>query len=152
MHSTSKRFAALLGGLVLALMLTMPTPVHADEWELATIFSVNQPVQVPGKVLEPNTKYLIKILDFPGDKNVVQIFNKDRTKLITTFMTVPEIRQEATDHTVFEFMEAPRGEPLPMRSWFYPGRLVGREFLYPKEQLGRIASHGTKVTVKTKDL
>src|SRR5262249_3790123 len=120
MHASSKRCAAILGGLVLAFVLSTPVSVHADEWELGTVFSLNHSFEVPGKVLEPNTKYLIKILDMPANKNVIQIFNEDRTELLTTFMSIPEMRQEPTDKTVFEFMEVPAGTPVPIRSWFYP--------------------------------
>lgn len=141
MHSIPKRLAAMLGGFVLVFMLTTPTPVHADEWELGTVFSLDHSFQVPGKILEANTPYLIKLLVFPGNHDVIQIFDKDRTKLLTTFMSIPETREEVTDHTVFEFMEVPAGNPVPIRSWFYPGRLTGREFLYPKEQMAQIAAY-----------
>jgi len=141
MNSIPKRLGALFGGLALILILSTPTAIRADEWTLSTVFSINQTFEVPGKVLEPNTRYMIRLLDSPATRDVVQIFNEDRTQIITTFLSIPEIRREATDETVFEFMEVPAGNPMPIRSWFYPGRTTGREFLYPKAQLERIAAY-----------
>jgi hypothetical protein len=138
--------AALLSGVVFLFILTAPTPLKADEWDLATVFSVNQPVEIPGKVLEPNTKYLIKLLDSPSNRSVVQVFDEHRQHLYTTFFGIPKYRPEATDHTTFEFMEVPAGNPMPIRAWYYPGRIKGLEFMYSKKQLDKIAGYADKTT------
>jgi hypothetical protein len=140
------RLAVLLSGVVFLFILTAPTPLKADEWDLATVFSVNQPVEVPGKVLEPNTKYLIKLFDSPAQRSVVQVFDEHRQHLYTTFFGVPKYRPEATDHTTFEFMEVPAGNPMPIRAWYYPGRIKGLEFMYPKKQLEKIAGYTSKTS------
>jgi hypothetical protein len=143
------RGAAFLAAAAFLFVLLNPTPVKADEWDLATIFSVSHQVEIPGdKVLQPNTKYLIRLLDSPANRTVVQVFNKDRTHLISMFMAIPAIRPEPTDHTVFEFMEVPAGYPVPIRAWFYPGRKTGLEFMYPKEEREKFASYTAK-PVKT---
>ena len=38
------------------------------------------------------------------------------------------------DKTVLEFWETPEGNPVALRSWFYPGDNRGFEFPYPKNQ------------------
>ena len=50
-------------------------------------------------------------------------------------------RQKPADNTVFTFIETELGYPLPMKEWFYPGRLHGLEFVYPKTQAEAIAMH-----------
>ena len=146
MKKTPTRLAALVSGVVFLFILTAPTPVKADEWDLATVFSVNEPVEIPGKVLEPNTKYLIKLLDSPAERNVVQVFDEHRQHLYTTFFGIPKYRPEATSHTSFEFMEVPAGNPMPIRAWYYPGRTKGLEFMYPKKQLEKIAAYTAKTS------
>jgi hypothetical protein len=72
---------------------------------------------------------------------VVQLLNDDQTKLLTMFMAISDERLEPADKTVFTFIEIQPGYPLPVKEWFYPGRLNGLEFIYPKEQALAIAQH-----------
>ena len=138
--------AALIGGLVLALVFIAPTTVRGDEWNLATRFSINQQFEVPGAILEANTPYVIRLHDSPSERNVVQIFNEDQSQLLAMFIAIRSERLDPTDETKFTFMESAPGFPLPIKEWFYPGRLSGREFLYSKDQLERIAGYRTRAT------
>src|SRR5262245_66560807 len=61
--------------------------------------------------------------------------------MLTMFMAISAERQEPADRTLFEFVETAPGFPLPIREWFYPGRLNGLEFVYPKQQALEIAQH-----------
>jgi hypothetical protein len=141
MHSLKTKFALALSGLALALLFVAAPTVQGDDWNLKTIFTVSHPFAVPGKVLEPNTKYVLKILDLQGSRNVVQIFSEDQSDLLTTFMAASDYRLDPADETVFEFIEVDEGYPKPIRSWFYPGRLDGKEFIYPKDQAMDIVAH-----------
>jgi hypothetical protein len=141
MLSFKVRLAVAIGGLALALIALAPPAAQGDDWNLKTIFSVSQPFAVPGKVLEPNTKYVLRLLDLSSTRNVVQIFNEDQSELITTFMAASDYRLDPADTTLFEFIETDAGYPKPIRSWFYPGRLNGLEFLYPKDQAMDIVRH-----------
>jgi hypothetical protein len=62
-------------------------------------------------------------------------------ELLTTFLTIDETRDRPEEDTIFEFMEVPAGNPLPIRAWFYPGTLTGLAFVYPKEQQEKIAAY-----------
>jgi len=123
-----------LAGLALALIFMAPSAARSDEWNLLTRISVNHSFSVPGKVLEPNTQYVLKLLDLSGTRNVIQIFNEDQSELLTSFIAASKYRLEPQDTTTFEFIEVNPGYPKPIRSWFYPGRLNGFEFIYPKDQ------------------
>jgi hypothetical protein len=140
MHSLSKTLIAT-SCLIVAMTLLAPTFGRADEWNLTTRFTVNHPFEVPGKVLQPNTPYVIRLMDSPSNRTIVQIFNEGQTDLLTTFMAIPAIRPEPTDHTMFRFIETEAGFPLPIKEWFYPGRVSGLEFIYPKDQAKEIALH-----------
>src|SRR5438132_2338836 len=141
MRSLNKSAAVFISCFVLALVFLTPATVRGDEWNLATRFTVNQSFEVPGMVLQSNTPYVIRLLDSPAERHVVQIFNDDESKMMVMFMAISDQRMEPTDKTVFNFMETQPGYPVPIKEWFYPGRLHGLEFIYPKEQLDTIAQH-----------
>jgi len=131
----NKTFAAVtMFGLSLAFL----PEAHADTWSKRTMITVHQAIQVPGAILEPG-KYVIKIHDGAGSRNVVQISNEREDSVVATMLTIPHYRQSATDKTEFRFWEIAEGQPKPLRVWFYPGELMGREFLYSKGFATRIA-------------
>jgi hypothetical protein len=84
---------------------------------------------------------MIKLLDSPAERHVVQLYNEDQTRMLTMFMAVSDERTTPTDNTVFTFIETAPGYPLPIKEWFYPGRLTGLEFIYSKKQAKEIALH-----------
>jgi hypothetical protein len=112
---------------------------RADEWNKLTIMTVNEPIQVPNKVLPAGT-YVVKLLDSPSDRHIVQIFNKDQSHLETTILAIPNYRIQPTGKTVFTFWETPPGQPKALRAWFYPGDNFGQEFAYPKSAAAQIAA------------
>jgi len=141
MHSITKNAAIFIGCFVFTLVLFTPATLHGDEWNWKTRFMLSQPAEVPGAVLEPNTRYVIKVLDSPSERHVVQVYNDDESKLLTMFMCAADERTVPTDKTVFTFIETQPGYPMPIKEWFYPGHLDGLEFIYPKKQARQIAAH-----------
>lgn len=111
---------------------------RADEWNKKTVFTFSEPVEVPGVTLPAGT-YVFKLLDSAADRDIVQIFNKDQTKLFATILAIPDYRMNPTDHTVVKFAERPKDSPEAVRAWFYPGDNYGFEFVYPKERATLIA-------------
>jgi hypothetical protein len=122
---------------LLGVALTPST--RADEWNKRTVMTINESIQVPNKVLPPG-KYVIKLLDSPSDRHIVQIFNADETHLETTILAIPNLRLQPTGKTVFTFWETPPGQPKALRAWFYPGDDFGQEFAYPKSAATEIAA------------
>jgi hypothetical protein len=121
----------------------------ADQWDKKTVITVNEPIQVPNQVLPAGT-YVIKLLDSPSDRHIVQIFNADQSHLFTTILAIPNYRLQPTGKTVVTFWETPPGQPKAMRAWFYPGDNFGQEFAYPKSAAVQIAavSHQTVPTTE----
>jgi len=106
--------------------------VRADEFDKKTIMTVNEPVQVPGKVLPAGT-YVLKLLD-SNDPTLVAIYNADEMHLITTIQAIPGFRAEAPDKVILQFEERPSGQPEALTAWFYPGDNFGVEFVYPRQK------------------
>lgn len=113
--------------------------LFADEWNKKTILTVNESIQVPHKVLPPG-KYVMKLLDSPSNRHIVQIFDENEQHLLTTVLAIPNYRLQPTGDTQFGFWETPAGQPKAMRSWFYPGDNFGQEFAYPKNEAMQIAA------------
>lgn len=110
----------------------------ADEWNKKTIITINEPLAIPGKVLQPGT-YVMKLLDSPADRHIVQIFNQDESQIQATILAMPNYKLEPSDKTQFAFWEMPAGQPRALKAWFYPGDNFGQEFAYPKELATTIA-------------
>jgi hypothetical protein len=111
---------------------------RADVWNKKTILTINESIQLPNKVLEPG-KYVMKLMDSPSNRHIVQVFNEDESQLLTTVLALPNYRLQPTGETHFTFWETVSGEPKPLRSWFYPGDNFGQEFAYPKSKATVIA-------------
>jgi len=100
--------------------------------------SLSQPIQIPGQVLPPGT-YLFKLANTDTERNIVQIFNADRTVLYATVQTISTERQESTGDTVVALAEQKGGQPDVLLRWFYPGNETGNEFVYPKQKENELA-------------
>jgi len=111
---------------------------HADEWNKKTILTFSGPVQVPGATL-PAGSYVFKLADIPGNRHVVQVFDKDERRIYTTILAIPNERMEPTDKPVILFSERAAGTPQAVKVWYYPGDRTGDEFVYPKTQAMKIA-------------
>ena len=132
-------------GIALTVLGFVAAPgARADEWTKETKITFSQPVDVAGHVLVAGT-YLFKMAD-ANDRHIVQIFSADGKHVIATVMTIPDYRLKATDKTVVRFREVPAGSPEAIRAWFYPGRTIGEEFVYPKHRARELAK-ASKVIV-----
>ena len=124
-------------GWIVSCFLFFEVAAHADEVNEATQMTFSQPVQVPGHTLPAGT-YLFKLAPVDS-KNVVQIFNAEGTVLYASAVTIPTVRPQATGDTEVTLAEQTQGTPNALLRWFYPGRLTGREFVYPKAQEQQLA-------------
>jgi hypothetical protein len=119
-------------------MLFAIFPARADEWNNKTIVTFSQPVELPGVVL-PSGTYVFKLLNSLSNRHIVQVFNADETKILTTILAIPNYRLTPSGETVLRFDERPKEQPEALRAWFYPGDNFGQEFVYPKPRAMRLA-------------
>jgi hypothetical protein len=105
---------------------------RASEANQSTKLTFSQPISIPGRILPAGT-YLFKLAD-SNDRNLVQIFNADGTRLYATLQTIAVEHREPTGDTVLTLAEQPDGRPDALLSWFYPGDTIGHEFRYSKQQ------------------
>ena len=123
---------------------------RADEWNKKTILTFSGPVQIPGATLPAGT-YVFKLADIPGNRHVVQVFDKDEKKIYTTMLAVPNQRMEPSDKPIVLFSERASGSPQAVKVWYYPGETIGNEFVYPKSQAMKIAKETHTRVLATND-
>jgi hypothetical protein len=124
---------------IAALLAAFGPTAKADESNKLTYFSFSQPVELPGNKVLPAGTYAFKLMDSAGDRNIVQVFNKDLTMLYATILTIPDYRPQPHDKTIVKFSETAQGGPEAIKEWFYPGDQYGQEFVYPKSRAVEIA-------------
>jgi len=126
------------------------TNANADPWNKATKITFPEPVEVSGTVLQSGT-YWFQLMGSPADRHIVQIWNADRSRLITTTLAIPNYRLQPTGATVVKFAERPSGSPEAVKAWFYPGDNFGQEFVYPKARATEIAQNVNEPVLAVRD-
>jgi LPXTG-motif cell wall-anchored protein len=117
---------------------TLAPGARADEWNKKTVMTFSQPVEIPGQILPAGT-YTFVLLDSPSDRHIVQIFDADGSKIITTVLAINNYRLKPTGDTVVKFAERSGDNPEALKGWFYPGDNFGQEFVYPKQRAIELA-------------
>jgi len=117
----------------------------ADEHDHMTVVTFSAPVEIPpvyitGMKYLPAGTYVFKLVDSSNDRHIVQIFNRDQSKIYATVLAIPNYRLTPTGKTLITFNEGIQGKPEAIRAWFYPGANWGEEFVYPKAQAIQLAA------------
>lgn len=136
---------------VCCLALSFAFVVSASDWDKRTVITLHEPLMVAGVpvvTLEPGT-YVMRLLNSPSNRHIVQIFNKREDQLFTTVLAIPNYQLEPKDKTGFAFWETPAGNPNALRAWFYPGDNFGQEFVYPKGLAAKIAQEAGTTVIAT---
>jgi hypothetical protein len=126
--------------LVGALTLSFAGSVTAQPVDQRTYFTFSGPFELPGGKTLPAGKYTFRILDSPSNRHIVQVMSQDGRQVHATVLAIPAQRQDPPSDPEIRFMEAPANTPPAIRTWWYPGRTIGHEFIYPKEQARRLAA------------
>jgi hypothetical protein len=122
----------LLALSMAAILCLSPPSMYGDDWDKTTKITVNHPFEIPGMILPAGT-YIFKIVDLPGERHAVRIFNENESATYATLLAFPDWRMESADDTVVTFYEAEKGRVPALHRWFYPGHLGGVEFAYPEK-------------------
>jgi hypothetical protein len=133
-------------GLIIAFTLFFELAAHADMRDQTTTITFSAPVQIPGKVLPAGT-YVFQLANADSDRNIVQIFNADRTQLYATLQTVAAERPNPTGDTVVTFAEQGPGRPEALLKWFYPGNMTGNKFVYSPQEEKKLAQDKHQIVV-----
>lgn len=149
MRPTIKRILGTAAALVFSATLAS---AQAPDTNNMTTVTFSAPVSLPGVTL-PAGSYLFKLADSQVNRNIVQVFAQDRSKILATILAIPAERNEPADETVITFTESPANTAPAIRYWYYPGQKRGQEFAYPKKQAQEIANaaHTSVLSIDTDD-
>jgi len=123
---------------VTLLGLGVAVTTRAQTSDDKTFITFSAPVELPGKTL-PAGKYTFRLLDSPSNRHIIQVLSEDGTDSLGIFLALAAERREVTDDVVITFAERSADVPPAVRYWYYPGKSIGHEFVYPKDQAMRIA-------------
>jgi hypothetical protein len=147
--NTRKAFITL--GLLLAFVMMLPS-ARASERDQATAITFNQSVQIPGRVLPAGTYWFV-VSEANTSRNIVQIFNSDRSMLFATVLTINTESLTTTDKSAITFAEREPMQPQTILSWFYPGRTPGHQFVYSnmeQQELAQVKHYTIMVKAQNK--
>ncbi|HEV2173080.1 MAG TPA: hypothetical protein VGR71_05915 [Nitrospira sp.] len=118
--------------------------LKADDYDKKTTMTFSGPVEIPpvyitGMRVLPAGTYVFKLVNSSSNRHIVQIFNKEQTKIYATILAIPNYCLVPKDKTVITFNEGVKGRPEAIRAWFYPGANWGEEFVYPKTKAVELA-------------
>jgi hypothetical protein len=136
MRRISTKILSACGAVVLGATLAAAQGPPTDK---NTVVTFSAPVSLPGVTL-PAGSYLFKLADSQVNRNIVQVFAEDRSKIYATILAIPAERNEPADETVITFSEAPANTAPALHYWYYPGDKRGQEFVYPRAQAQAIAN------------
>lgn len=126
-------------GLLVGLMTASAT---AQTWETRVRFSLNTKLEVPGAILEPGN-YVMRVLNDTANRAYVQFLNEQENEVITTALTVPHGRLNATEEARYTVYERPKGLPEVLKSFYLPEEFGGHDFVYPPGE--RVTMAGNQV-------
>ena len=81
---------------------------------------------------------LVPLLSNQSNRNVVQIFSADWSRLYATELTVPVLQRRPASQAEVSFAERRHDRPEALLTWFYRGMLTGHEFIYPAREEQRL--------------
>jgi hemolysin-activating ACP:hemolysin acyltransferase len=123
-----RHYIPAFAALAVSFMSSALVPaLKADQSNKKTEITIDQPIAVEGTVLSPGS-YVMKVLDSPGDRTIVQIFDADTNHLINTIFAIPAYWVTPADESTFEFYESRDGQPTALHTWFYPADTNGFAF------------------------
>ena len=133
-------------GLALAgaIALFAAPSVSAQPTDQRTYFTFSAPFELPGGKTLPAGKYTFRVMDSPSNRHIVQVMSEDGKQMYATVLAIPAERIDPPSDPEIRFMEASANMPPAIRTWWYPGRTIGHEFIYPKEQARRLAARQTE--------
>ena len=137
--------------LAILVSLSLGTAFAQGPVDQRTFFTFSAPFELPGGKTLPAGKYTFRIVDSPSNRHVVQILSEDGSQVHATILAIPAQRLDPPEEPEVRFMETAANLPPAIRTWWYPGRTIGHEFIYPKDQARRLAAAQTEsvLTVST---
>ncbi len=143
-------------GLCTALIgFTFAAKANARNTDEAAMLRLTEPLDVGGRILQPGD-YHLKIVAGRLDRNLLQVWNADDTKLFATLLTVPHPEGPAgvqVSESRYVYYPASAGHITALRTWFAgtTPRSGGHDIVYPKQRAAELAALVAEPVVATEE-
>ena len=138
----------LVAFLTLAVLtLSIGGRAEAQPADYRTYFTFSAPVTLPGLTL-PAGKYIFRLADPNGSRKIINVLSGDGRRSLAMLHTIPNQATKPPQDAEIRFMETDAQVPPPIKTWWYAGKAIGYEFIYPREQALRLAK-STKEPILT---
>jgi hypothetical protein len=129
----------LVAFLTLAVLtLSIAGRAEAQPADYRTYFTFSAPVTLPGITL-PAGKYIFRLADPDSSRKVINVLSADGKKSLAMLHTIPNQAMKAPKDAEIRFMETSAKVPPPVKTWWYAGKAIGYEFIYPRKQALELA-------------
>ena len=123
----------LVASTLAFLVASMGVTAHAQTSDYRTYFTFKTPVTLPGVTL-PAGRYLFRLADPNSSRKVINVLSADGKTSLAMLHTIPNQVMKAPNNPEIRFMETARDMPPAIKTWWYPGKAIGYEFIYPRAQ------------------
>jgi hypothetical protein len=133
------------------LTLSTGSRAEAQPADYRTYFTFSAPVTLPGTTL-PAGKYIFRLADPDSTRKVINVLSADGKRSLAMLHTIPNQATKAPKDAEIRFMETGAQVPPPIKTWWYAGKAIGYEFIYPRKQALELAkSTSEPILTTTKD-
>jgi hypothetical protein len=120
------------------LTLSIAGRAEAQPADYRTYFTFSAPVTLPGVTL-PAGKYIFRLADPDSSRKVINVLSEDGKRSLAMLHTIPNQTMKAPKDAEIRFMETSAKVPPPIKTWWYAGKAIGYEFIYPRKQALELA-------------
>ena len=130
------------------LTLSIGGRAEAQPADYRTYFTFSAPVTLPGVTL-PAGKYIFRLADPDSSRKVINVLSADGKRSLAMLHTIPNQAIKAPKDAEIRFMETSAKVPPPIKTWWYAGKAIGYEFIYPRKQALELAKTTSEPVLTT---
>ena len=139
----------LVAFLTLAVLtLSIGGRAEAQPADNRTYFTFSAPVTLPGMTL-PAGKYIFRLADPDSSRKVINVLSADGKRSLAMLHTIPNQAAKPPKDAEIRFMETSAQVPPPVKTWWYAGKSIGYEFIYPRQQALQLAKSTSEPVLTT---
>lgn len=127
----------------------MSATALAQTSDYRTYFTFSTPVTLPGVTL-PAGRYLFRLADPNSSRKVISVLSEDGKTPLAMLHTIPNQLPSAPQDPEIRFLETSGNMPPAIKGWWYQGKSIGYEFIYPRAQALLLAKATSQPVLTTR--
>jgi hypothetical protein len=127
----------------------MSATALAQTSDYRTYFTFSTPVTLPGVTL-PAGRYLFRLADPNSTRKVISVLSEDGKTPLAMLHTIPNQLPSAPQDPETRFLETSGNMPPAIKGWWFQGKSIGYEFIYPRAQALLLAKATSQPVLTTR--